>query len=96
VERRLGPSDVVLTFLEHDDARTFALVRQYAPSTPPRHFRFLPATSRGVEYAADNGLDVRYVITAAATDPRTLLASLDLDGRATAVDSPGFVYRVGG
>lgn len=96
VEARLQPDEVALTFLESDDGRTFALVRQYAPSTPPRRYRFLPATSRGAEYAVENGLDVRYVITGAETDPTTLLASLGLEGRAAPVDAPGFVYRVGG
>jgi hypothetical protein len=96
VEARLRSDEVALTFLESDDGRTFALVRQYAPSTPPRRYRFLPATSRGVEYAAENGLDVRYVITGAETNPATLLASLGLEGRAVPVDAPGFVYRVAG
>ena len=96
VEPRLRPDEVALTFLESDDSRTYALVRQYAPSTPPRRFRFLPATSRGVEYAAENGLHVRYVITGAETDPAALLESLRLEGRAAAVDAPGFVYRVEG
>jgi hypothetical protein len=94
VEPRLRSGEVALTFLEHDDARTFALVRQYAPSTPPRRYRFLPATSRGVEYATQNGLDVRYVVTAAPADPGALLASLRVSGRATEVDAPGYVYRV--
>jgi hypothetical protein len=96
VEARLRSDEVALTFLESDDGRTFALVRQYAPSAPPRRFRFLPATSRGVAYAAENGFDVRYVITAAEADPAALLASLGLEGRAAPVDAPGFVYRVGG
>jgi hypothetical protein len=49
-----------------------------------------------VAYAAENGFDVRYVITAAEADPAALLASLGLEGRAAPVDAPGFVYRVGG
>jgi hypothetical protein len=96
VEARLQPGEVALTYLEADDARTFALVRQYAPSTPPRRYRFLPATARGVEYAAENGLDVRYVITGSPADPAALLASLGVEGRAVPADAPGFVYRVDG
>ena len=96
VEPRLRGRDVALTFLESDDSRTFSLVLQYAPSTPPRQFKFLPATSKGVEYAAQSGLDVRYVVTGAETDPAALLASLGVQGRATRVDAPGFVYRVEG
>jgi hypothetical protein len=93
VEPRLRARDVALTFLESDDSRTCALVRHYA-DVPPRRYRFLPATSEGVAHAAASGLDVRYVITAAPADPRTLLASLGLTGSATALDAPGNVYRV--
>jgi hypothetical protein len=96
VEPRLRPDEVALTFLESDDSRTFALVRQYAPSTPSRRFHFLPATSRGVEYAAENGLNVRYVVTGAEADPAELLATLGVQGRAERVAAPGFVYRVTG
>jgi hypothetical protein len=96
VDRRLRDGEVALTFLESDDSRTFALVRQYAPSTPPRRFRFLPATSRGVEHARQAGLQIRYVIAAAETEPAVLLATLELEGRASAVDAPGYVYRIGG
>jgi hypothetical protein len=93
VESHLSGDQVALTFLESDDSRTFALVGHYA-DVPPRRYRFLPATNEGVAYANENGLDVRYVITAAPTDPSALTSSLGLAGSAVPIDAPGFVYRV--
>ena len=93
VESHLSGDQVALTFLESDDSRTFALVGHYA-DVPPRRYRFLPATNEGVAYANEKGLDVRYVITAAPTDPSALTSSLGLAGSAVPIDAPGFVYRV--
>jgi hypothetical protein len=96
VEPRLQNGEVALTFLESNDSRYFNLVRFYDGTDREPVYRFLPATSDGVAYAASHNLHVRYVIAAAPSNPSSVVASLGLGGRGHRTGAPGFVYEVDG